>query len=92
MACAHTCYAACAMARVSARDLRNHTRDVLQRAEAGEPIEISVNNRTVAELRPAARPSWVSGRAMEEMLARAPADAGLMEDLRPLRDQAVEST
>jgi len=80
------------MTRVSARDLRNHTRDVLQRAEAGEPIEISVNNRTVAELRPAARPTWVSGRAIEQLLSRARADAGLLEDLQPLREQVVEST
>lgn len=80
------------MARVSARDLRNRTRDVLRRAEAGEPIEITVNHRTVAELHPArARPSWVSGRRMEELLSSAGADPGLLDDLRPLRDQVVES-
>jgi len=80
------------MARVSARDLRNHTRDVLRRAEAGEPIEISVNHQTVAELHPPTRPSWVAGQVFEELIASLPADPGLLDDLRPLREQIVESS
>ena len=79
------------MARVSARDLRNHTREVLRRVEAGEPIEISVNHRTVAELHPPSHPSWVAGQVFEELIAASPADPGLLDDLRPLREQSVES-
>ena len=76
---------------VSARELRNHTRDVLERAERGEPVRITVNRRPVAELRPIDdRPTWVSGRAMEHVIATVPADPGLLEDLRPLREQIVE--
>jgi prevent-host-death family protein len=79
------------MSHVSARDLRNHTRDVLRRVESGEPIEITVNRRPVAELRPmTARPTWISGAAMEEVLTSSRADASLLEDLRPLREQTVE--
>jgi prevent-host-death family protein len=77
---------------VSARDLRNHTRDVLRRAERGEPVRITVNRKPVAELRPIDdRPVWVAGAAMEKAIASAPADPGLLEDLRPLRDQVVEA-
>lgn len=76
---------------VSSRDLRNHTRAVLERVERGEPVRITVNHRPVAELVPASdRPAWVSGRSMEEVLRSRPADAGLLDDLKPLRDQLVE--
>jgi prevent-host-death family protein len=76
---------------VSARDLRNHTREVLRRAELGEPVRITVNRKPVAELRPIDdRPVWVAGAVMEKVIASAAADPGLLEDLRPLRDQVVE--
>jgi len=76
---------------VSARDLRNHTRDVLRRAERGEPIQITVNRKPVAELRPIdARPIWVAGTTMEQVIAATPADPGLLDDLRPLREQVIE--
>jgi prevent-host-death family protein len=76
---------------VSARDLRNHTREVLRRVEAGEPVRITVNQRPVAELRPiAGPPTWISGATMEAIIAAAPADAGLLDDLRPLREQVIE--
>jgi prevent-host-death family protein len=76
---------------VSARDLRNHTRDVLRRAERGEPVRITVNRKPVAELRPIDdRAAWVAGTAMERVIATVPADAGLMADLRPLRDQVID--
>lgn len=80
-----------AYSEVSARDLRNHTREVLQRAEAGELVRITVNHRPVAELRPIeGQPAWVAGSAMERAIASAPADRGLLDDLRPLREQVVE--
>lgn len=76
---------------VSARDLRNHTREVLQRAEAGEPVRITVNRRPVAELRPIeGQPAWVAGSVMERAIASTPADSGLLDDLRPLREQVIE--
>ena len=75
---------------VSARDLRNHTSAVLRRAEAGERLRVTVSRRPVAQLGPLERATWVSGGAMERVLREAPADAGLLDDLAPLREQTVE--
>jgi antitoxin (DNA-binding transcriptional repressor) of toxin-antitoxin stability system len=75
---------------VSARDLRNHTREVLRRIERGESLQITLNRRPIAELRPPARPFWIPGSKMAEVLRAAPADAGLLEDLAPLREPVVE--
>jgi prevent-host-death family protein len=77
------------MSDASARDLRNHTADLLRRAEAGERIRINVNRRPVAELVPLGRPQWASGAAFERILREAPADAGLMDDVAALRRQTV---
>jgi prevent-host-death family protein len=79
------------MAEVSARDLRNHTRDVLRRVEGGEEIEITVNGRAVAELRPARRkPHWVPWHVMEEVIREHGADPGLLDDIAFMREQRVE--
>lgn len=76
---------------VSSRDLRNHTRAVLERVERGEPVRITVNHRPVAEIVPASdRSTWVSGGSMEQVLRTRTADAGLLTDLKPLRDQLVQ--
>jgi prevent-host-death family protein len=76
---------------VSSRDLRNHTAEVLRRVEAGEAVRITVNRRPVAELVPLqARPLWAAGAAMQAVVARSPADRGLLDDLRPLREQRHE--
>jgi prevent-host-death family protein len=77
---------------VSARDLRNHTAAVLRRAEAGERLRVTVSRRPVAQLGPLDRAAWVSGPAMERLLREAPADAALLDDLRPLREQTIEPT
>jgi prevent-host-death family protein len=78
------------MLDVTARDLRNHTAAILRRAEAGERLRVTVSRRPVAQLVPLERPAWTSGAAMERVLREAPADAGLLGDLAPLRGQTVE--
>ncbi|MGH2922742.1 MAG: type II toxin-antitoxin system Phd/YefM family antitoxin [Solirubrobacterales bacterium] len=79
------------MAEVSARDLRNHTRDVLDRVQRGESIEITVNRRPVAELRPARRkPHWIPWREMDEIIREHGADPGLLDDIAFMREQRVE--
>jgi prevent-host-death family protein len=78
------------MSDVSARDLRNHTAAVLRRAESGERLLVTVSRRPVAQLVPLERSVWASGAAMERVLREAPADAGLLADLAPLREQVVE--
>ncbi len=49
-----------ATSAIPARDLRNHTAEVLRRVAAGEEIEILHNNRPVAKLIPLrARRQWI---------------------------------
>lgn len=78
------------MTEVSSRDLRNRTSEVLHRVEAGERVRISVNRRPVAELVPLSRPMWTAGPSMERVLREARADAELMHDLTPIREQVIE--
>ena len=78
------------MGDVSARDLRNHTAEVLRRVEAGERLRVNVNRRPVAELVPLTRPLWSTGPAMERVVREASADAGLLRDLAEVRQQTVE--
>jgi prevent-host-death family protein len=78
------------VSEVSARDLRNHTAEVLRRAEGGEQLRVTVSRRPVAQLGPIERTAWVSGVAMERVLRAAPADSGLLADLAPLREQTIE--
>jgi prevent-host-death family protein len=84
-------YICVVMADVSSRELRNRTAEVLRRVEAGERVRISVNRRPVAELVPLERTSWTSGAAVERIVAEAPADAGLLEDIAVMREQIVET-
>ncbi|HEV2954400.1 MAG TPA: type II toxin-antitoxin system prevent-host-death family antitoxin [Candidatus Dormibacteraeota bacterium] len=78
-----------AVADVSARDLRNHTADLLRRVEAGERLRVSVNRRPVAELVPLSRPTWTTGAAMQRVVLEAAADRGLLDDIGALRQQTV---
>jgi prevent-host-death family protein len=75
---------------ISSRDLRNRTADVLRRVEAGERLRVSVNRRPVAELVPLSRPRWAPGRSMERVLREVRADADLLQDLAPIREQVIE--
>jgi prevent-host-death family protein len=77
------------MTVVSAHELRNHTAELLRRAEAGERMTVAVNHRPVAQLGPVERQTWVSGAAMERVLRAAPTDPALLDDLNPLRGQTI---
>jgi prevent-host-death family protein len=78
------------MPDVSSRDLRNRTAEVLRRVEAGERVRVSVNRRPVAELIPLARPTWAPGPSIERVLREARADAELLRELAPIREQVIE--
>jgi prevent-host-death family protein len=69
-----------ATARIPVRELRNHVSEVLRRVEAGETLEVTVNDRPVALLVPRrSRPRTLPTR---EFLAELPlADSRLAEDL-----------
>jgi prevent-host-death family protein len=78
-------------ATVASRELRNATRELLARVEAGEEITITVRGRPAAVLRPVRdRPRWVS---KEEFLARFAvhqADPELRDELTELAPDTTE--
>lgn len=73
------------MGVAASRELRNNTRSLLDRVEAGESITITVDGRPAAVLAPVGRkPRWM---AKEEFLGRLvghQADPGLRAELRRL--------
>lgn len=72
------------MTAIPARDLRNHTAEVLRRVEAGEEIEVLRDNRPVAKIIPLARKRrWLPATEIVHELARlGPDETGLAEELR----------
>ncbi|MET8876769.1 type II toxin-antitoxin system prevent-host-death family antitoxin [Nocardia sp. NPDC004604] len=74
--------------RVSVRELRNHVSEVLRRVEAGETLEVTVNERPVALLVPRReRPATVATQAFFADLPLA--DPGLRDQLA---DELTETT
>lgn len=71
------------MAAIPARDLRNHTAEVLHRVEAGEEIEVFRDNRAVAKLVPLSRRRhWLPASEIVQELARlGPDTTGLAREL-----------
>lgn len=79
------------MAEVASRELRNDTRGVLRRVEAGEDVIITVDGRPVAALRMlATRPTFVSREAFLARFALHQADAGLAAELRSLAPDTTD--
>ncbi len=71
------------MSEVAARELRNHTSEVLRRVLAGEQVTITSRGRPVADLVPVASPRRrpISRDELVRRLRRTQADPGLREDL-----------
>ena len=79
------------MADVASRDLRNNTRALLERVEAGESITITVDGRPVATLEPARRrPRFVSRDVFVNEVMSHRADVGLVADLRDLAPDDID--
>jgi antitoxin (DNA-binding transcriptional repressor) of toxin-antitoxin stability system len=73
------------MGEAASRELRNNTRSLLERVEAGESITITLDGRPVAELRaPGRRPRWMSSREFAQRIASRQADPGLRQELAEL--------
>lgn len=73
------------MSEVASRDLRNATRALLDRVEAGERLTITVEGRPVAQLAPVGRrPRWVSKTEFVLMVMANQADPALTTELREL--------
>lgn len=79
------------MADVASRELRNNTRALLARVEAGESITITVDGRPVASLEPIGHRRRAMPRAeFLRRLEHARADQGLLDDLRRLAPDTTD--
>lgn len=76
---------------VASRELRNNTRALLERVEAGESITITVDGRPVGELRPVGRARrWMPRQEFVATVLSAPADAALTDELRALVPETTD--
>lgn len=80
------------MGAIPARDLRNHTAEVLRRVQAGEEIEVLKDSRPVAKIIPLSRRrQWLSAVEIGSDLAQLGPDAtGLAEDLRDVLTETTD--
>jgi len=79
------------MGEVASRELRNSTRSLLDRAEAGERVTITVDGRPVAVLSPVGRrPRWLAKNELLQMVLANQADAGLTADLQALAGDTTD--
>jgi prevent-host-death family protein len=73
------------MSVVASRELRNNTRALLDRVDAGEVITITVGGREVAELRPVQRRNrWMARAEFIDAVIPNQADHALRSELRDL--------
>jgi len=76
---------------VASPELRNNTRGLLRRVEAGEDIVITVDGRPVATLRGIdIRPRWMSRDEFVHRLSDGQADPGLKHDLELLAGDTMD--
>lgn len=77
---------------ISVRDLRNNTAQIVAAVRGGERLALTVNRTPVADIVPheTDRSPWIASSKLREIVAAAGADAGLLEDLSPLRDDVIE--
>lgn len=79
------------MATVASRDLRNRTRQVLERVEAGEDITVTVDGRPVGRIVPIThKPRWIARDVFLANLPKIQADPGLAADLAALAPDTTD--
>jgi prevent-host-death family protein len=80
------------MAAIPARDLRNHTAEVLRRVEAGDEIEVLRHNRPVAKIIPLSRRRrWLpAAEIMQELARLGPDTTGLTEELGTILTETTD--
>lgn len=78
--------------RVSVRDFRYRTAGIVAAVKAGERLELTVNRTPVADIVPhaAQRSPWVPRAFVERIIAEAPADPGLLDDLAEVRGELLD--
>ena len=87
----HMCYD-CRMAQVASRELRNNTRSLLERVEAGETVTITVGGRPVAVLQPLGRrPIWLGRDEFVRRVGTYSADPGIRRELTELAPDTTEN-
>ncbi len=69
------------MRAIAQRELRNHSGEILRRAEGGQQFAITVDGRPVAVLGPYQKRQWVPKEEILKILRSQPADPTLSEDL-----------
>jgi prevent-host-death family protein len=74
--------------RVSVRELRNTTADVIAAVRAGEKVILTVNRQPVADIVPHVenRSPWVPAAVVRQIVEEAGADQGLLGEVRELRN------
>src|SRR4051795_10049545 len=80
------------MGTVASRDLRNHTAEVLARAQAGEVVAVTVHGEVVAEVHPArrSRPDHFTRADLAARLADVQADPGMSDVLATLAGDTTD--
>lgn len=79
------------MAEVASRELRNSTRSLLNRVEAGETLTITVDGCPAAVLAPVGRrPRWVDRNEFAANVLTHQADAALADDLAELAREMTD--
>lgn len=78
-------------AELPSRELRNDTRGVLRRVEAGERLTVTLAGKPVATLAPApASRRWMPRGEFLELLQGHQADPGLRDDLAALVPETTD--
>ena len=79
------------MAQVASRELRNDTKGVLLRAEAGEDVVITVDGRPVASLIPFdGKDRWMKRERFLDLIGGATADPALADELREILTETTD--
>lgn len=79
------------MDEIESRELRNSTRKVLQRVEAGESVTITVGGRAVARLVPAQRRTrWMARAEFARRMLSQRADPNLLVELHDLAPETTD--
>lgn len=81
------------MSEVASRELRNNTRSLLERVEAGEAVTITISGRPVAVLQPLGRrPRWLAREEFVRRVVQNQADPGLEHELAELASDTTDDT
>jgi prevent-host-death family protein len=79
------------MKSVASRELRNKTRAVLEKVEAGQSVAITVDGRTVATLEPIDRAQrWMRREEFATRILGRQADSALRADLDALAPDTTD--